>query len=95
MIFWRKIVIFLTKYPKNFSASLRLAHFFLSAPPLTWNPGSAPAFDPTGARNHDLFHWFSYIGRFMYLLVIFITLHTNTRLSFLPTFGIFFFVLCI
>jgi hypothetical protein len=29
MIFWRKIVIFHTKYPKNFRASLR-------------NPGSAP-----------------------------------------------------
>ena len=35
MIFWRKIVIFHTKYPKNFRASLRSAHFFLSAPPLT------------------------------------------------------------
>ena len=33
MIFWRKIVIFHTKYPKNFRASLRSAHFFLSAPP--------------------------------------------------------------
>ena len=41
-IFWRKIVIFHTKYPKNFSASLRSAQFFLSTPPLTWNPGSAP-----------------------------------------------------
>ena len=27
-IFWRKIVIFHTKYPKNFSASLRSAQFF-------------------------------------------------------------------
>ena len=44
MIFWRKIVIFHTKYPKNFRASLRSAQFFLSAPPLTWNPGSAPEF---------------------------------------------------
>ena len=42
MIFWRKIVIFHTKYPKNFRASLRSAQFFLSAPPLTRNPGSAP-----------------------------------------------------
>jgi hypothetical protein len=70
MIFWRKIVIFHTKYPKYFRASLRnwkkydfLAsnrdfsheipqtifaptsarrHFFKCAPPLTWNPGSAP-----------------------------------------------------
>ena len=42
-IFLRKIVIFHTKYPKNFSASLRSAHFILSAPPLTWNPGSARA----------------------------------------------------
>ena len=43
MIFWRKIVIFRTKYPKNFHASLRSAQFFLSVPPpLTWNPGSTP-----------------------------------------------------
>ena len=31
MIFWRKMVIFHTKYPNNFRASLP-AHFFLSAP---------------------------------------------------------------
>jgi hypothetical protein len=41
-IFWRKIVIFNTKYPKNVRASLRSAQFFLVRP-LTWNPGSAPA----------------------------------------------------
>jgi hypothetical protein len=28
MIFWRKIMIFHTKYPKNFHASLRSAQFF-------------------------------------------------------------------
>jgi hypothetical protein len=28
MIFWRKIVIFHTKYPKKFRASLRSAQFF-------------------------------------------------------------------
>jgi hypothetical protein len=28
MIFWRKIVIFHTKYPKSFRASLRLGQFF-------------------------------------------------------------------
>ena len=28
MIFWRKIVIFQTKYPHNFRASLRSAQFF-------------------------------------------------------------------
>jgi hypothetical protein len=28
MIFWRKIMIFHTKYPKNFRASLRSAQFF-------------------------------------------------------------------
>jgi hypothetical protein len=39
MIFWRKILIFHTKYPKNF----RSAQFFYVRPPLTWNPGSAPA----------------------------------------------------
>jgi hypothetical protein len=33
MIFWRKILIFHTKYPKYFRASFRLAQFFLSAPP--------------------------------------------------------------
>ena len=43
MIFWRKIVIFHTKYPKNFRASLRSAQFFYVRPPLlTWNPWSAP-----------------------------------------------------
>jgi hypothetical protein len=31
--FWRKIVIFHTKYPKNFRASLRSAHFFKVHPP--------------------------------------------------------------
>ena len=38
--FWRKIVIFHTKYPNNFP----LGAIFLSAPPLTWNPGSAPGY---------------------------------------------------
>jgi hypothetical protein len=38
----RKIVIFHTKYPKDFRASLRSAQFFLIAPPLTWNPESTP-----------------------------------------------------
>ena len=33
MIFWRKIVIFHTKYSKMFRASLRSTQFFLSAPP--------------------------------------------------------------
>ena len=43
MIFWRKIVIFHTKYPNNFRASLRPAQFFFKcAPLLTWNPGSVP-----------------------------------------------------
>jgi hypothetical protein len=28
MIFWRKIMIFHTKYPKHFLASLRSAQFF-------------------------------------------------------------------
>ena len=41
IIFWRKIVIFHTKYPNKFRTSLRSGQFFLSAPPLTWNPGSA------------------------------------------------------
>ena len=43
MIFWRKIVIFHTKYREIFRASLRSAQFFyVRLPPLTWNPGSAP-----------------------------------------------------
>ena len=33
MIFWCKIVIFNTKYPKNFRASLRSAQFFQDHPP--------------------------------------------------------------
>ena len=33
MIFWRKIVIFHTKYPKNVRASLRSAQFFKVRPP--------------------------------------------------------------
>jgi hypothetical protein len=33
MIFWRKIVIFHTKYPKHFRASLRSAQFFKFRPP--------------------------------------------------------------
>ena len=35
MIFWRKIVIFHTKYPKDFRAYLRSVQFFKCAPPLT------------------------------------------------------------
>jgi hypothetical protein len=42
MIFWPKIVIFHTKYPKNVRASLRSHNFFKCAPPLTWNPRSTP-----------------------------------------------------
>ena len=33
IFFWRKIVIFHTKYPKNFRASLRSAQFFYVRPP--------------------------------------------------------------
>ena len=43
MIFLGNILIFHTKYPKYFRASLH--SIFFSAPPpppLTWNPGSAP-----------------------------------------------------
>jgi hypothetical protein len=32
MIFWRKIVIYHTKYPNNFRASLRSAQFFKVRP---------------------------------------------------------------
>ena len=41
MIFWRKIVIFHTKYPKFFAPPSAQRNFFKCAPPLTWNPGSA------------------------------------------------------
>ena len=41
MIFWRKIVIFHTKYPKQFRASFRSAQFF-KVRPLTRDPGSYP-----------------------------------------------------
>jgi hypothetical protein len=33
MIFWRKIVIFHTKYPKKFRASFRSVQFFKVRPP--------------------------------------------------------------
>jgi hypothetical protein len=42
MIFWCKIVIIHTKYPIKFSRLPPLGAIFLSAHPLTWNPGSAP-----------------------------------------------------
>ena len=42
IFFWRKIVIFHTKYPKNFRASLCSAQLFFKSAPLAWNPGSAP-----------------------------------------------------
>ena len=44
MIFWRKIVIFHTKYPQKCSRLPPFGAIFLSAPPLTWNPGSAPGY---------------------------------------------------
>ena len=43
MIFWRKIVFFHTKYPKFFAPPSARRNFFKCGPPLTWNPGSAPA----------------------------------------------------
>ena len=64
-IFWRKIVIFHTKYLQNFRASLRSTQFFLSAPPLTWYPWSAPA-SGTVFINHSN-HW---TGRILYHLVL-------------------------
>jgi hypothetical protein len=47
MIFWHKIVIFHTKYPKKIRTSLRSAQFFQVLPPLTWNPGCAPVYSRT------------------------------------------------
>ena len=43
MIFLRKIVIFHTKYPQQFSRLAPLGAIIFIAHPLTWNPGSAPA----------------------------------------------------
>jgi hypothetical protein len=40
-------VIFHTKYPNNFRASLRSAQFLLCALPPTWNHGSAPVLYPS------------------------------------------------
>jgi hypothetical protein len=80
MIFWRKIVIFHTKYPNKFRASLRSAQFFRVRPPLTLNPGSAPGFSRyigLGARRAngpivlviDVLFWFFlfFVGIFNYL----------------------------
>ena len=54
MIFWRKIVIFHTKYPKNVRASLRSAQFLLNAPPpITWNPGSTPESSRTSVSRNS------------------------------------------
>ena len=55
MIFWRKIVIFHTKYPNNFRASFRSVQFFQVRPPLTWNPGSAPAINILEASRGTIF----------------------------------------
>ena len=41
-------MIFHTKYPKNFAPPSALCNFFKCAP-LTWNPGSAPVCDHSGA----------------------------------------------
>ena len=53
IIFWRKIVIFHTKYPKKFRASLRSVHFFLSAPPPPPNLKSwiRPCYPPLRSGN--------------------------------------------
>ena len=55
------IVIFHTKYPQNFRASLRSVRFFLSAPPLTWNPGSAPAYIYCIHLSHNITIYNTYI----------------------------------
>jgi hypothetical protein len=89
MIFWRKTVIFHTKYPQNVRASLRnwkkydfLAYNrdfsheipkknfappsaqrnFLSEPPLTINPGSAPDYLPYSTM---LLYIHSIVGRYL------------------------------
>jgi hypothetical protein len=53
-----------TKYPKYYRASLRSAQFFLSASPLTWYPGSAPALGTVFIIHSN--HW---TGRILYQLV--------------------------
>ena len=75
-ICWHKIVIFHTKYPNIFRASLRSAQFFKICPPLTWNPGSAPGQyknknkkfllpikGPQGANN--LIQWLKWLETYM------------------------------
>jgi hypothetical protein len=69
MIFWHKIVIFHTIYRKNFSASLRSAQFFLSAPPLTWNPGSAPGIYINTNVYYLFTRWHASINIFIYVCV--------------------------
>ena len=62
MIFWRKIVIFHTKYPNNFRTSLRSAQFFKCAP-LTLNAGSAPDIDHSLSFRHLIsFHLLLYMA---------------------------------
>ena len=53
--FWRKIVIFHTKYPKIFAPPSARRTFFkcLPSPPLTWNPGSAPVL-----YQEMFYHWY-------------------------------------
>ena len=62
IFFWSKIVIFYTKYPENFPASLRSAQFFKSAP-LTWNPGSAPVWGLETGEMATLRRAFSLVSR--------------------------------
>ena len=56
MIFWRKIVIFQTKYPTYFRASLRSGHFFKVRPPYlkSW----IRPWYPSSIGNHSRF-WLS------------------------------------
>ena len=74
-IFWRKIVIFHTKYPKNFALPSARRNFFKCAP-LAWNPGSAPEYIIQPSMIYTTFqisnwilyfkHFFSYLP-YMYI----------------------------
>jgi hypothetical protein len=63
MIFWRKIVIFHTKYPNKFRASLRSAQFFRVRPPPNFKSWIRPWVQPVhrsggseSQRPHSISH---------------------------------------
>jgi hypothetical protein len=75
-VFWRKIVIFHTKYPKNVRAYLLSAQFFQVPPPISWNSGSAP-----GIRGIPIFVELVDIVTMKFRIrLICVTMDTQTRI---------------